>query len=110
MIFTAHGTTAYKAIRNPDPTQHGYRMEHEAYRLHQEGYWFPPLSEQKDLKLTEYGTMIVTPFYAMDQLRADPRAKLIFYQESFWWDTQDVYVIRKDIAPAAGAAREDTVG
>ncbi len=107
LIFTAHGTTGFKAIRNPDPTQNGYHMEHEEYRLERDGYWFLPLSEQLDLSLTEYGTMIVTPFYVMDQLRGDPRAKPIFYQESFWWDTQDVYVIRKDAALAMAAPVED---
>lgn len=81
LIFTAHGRIAHEDVNRPalDPS----------------GHWFLALSEQKDLPVDEYGTMIVTPAYAVERIEACPYAALLFFEEGFWWGKQDTYVIRR---------------
>lgn len=81
LIFTTHGRTAHDDLNRPE--------------LEPTGYWFVPLSEQKDLPTDEYGATIVTPAYAVDRIDACPHAALAFFQEAFWWEKQDVFVVRR---------------
>ena len=81
LIFTAHGRIAHEDVNRP--------------QLDPAGYWFLALSEQKDLPTDEYGTMIVTPAYAAERIDACPDAALLFFQEGFWWEKQDTFVIRR---------------
>lgn len=81
LIFTTHGRVGWKAVNRPP--------------LESEGYWFHPISEQKDIPTEEYGTMIVTPFYVFDQLRPAGGASPIFFREALWWGTQDTYIVQK---------------
>jgi SAM-dependent methyltransferase len=88
LIFTTHGRVGWKQVNRPP--------------LAEEGYWFSPVSEQKDLPVAEYGTMIVTPRYVLRQLERNVLAKPIFFQEAFWWGVQDTYIIQRPV-------REDAV-
>jgi Methyltransferase domain len=81
LVFTTHGRTGYSHVGNPT--------------LHPEGYWFAPFSEQRDISTEEYGCMVTTPSYVMECIARCPGAALIFFQESYWWGTQDLYIVRK---------------
>ena len=63
--------------------------------LNDDGLWFAPMGEQKDLPQSDYGATVVAPRYVVSQLATLPDAMLVFYQESFWWGYQDVYVVQK---------------
>ena len=67
LIFTTHGRIAHEQLNRPvlDPS----------------GYYFAPSSEQKDISTHEYGTMIVTPFYVMEQIRKCPCSAVALFQE-----------------------------
>ena len=60
-----------------------------------DGYWFEQISEQKDLPTAEYGCMVATPAYVIAQIDALSGAELVSYRQSFWWDSQDTYVVRR---------------
>ena len=81
LIFTTQGRVGWTQVNRPP--------------LDEEGYWFSAVSEQKDLPVEEYGTMIVTPYYVLRQLERSALAKPIFFQEAFWWGVQDTYVIQR---------------
>jgi len=81
LIFTSHGRNGWKAVNKP--------------MLETEGFWFSPISEQKDIPTEEYGTMIVSPYYVFEQLKQAEIASPIFFQEALWWGTQDTYIVRK---------------
>jgi hypothetical protein len=81
LIFTTHGREAHADIGFPE--------------LHPDGYWFAPVSEQKDLPASDYGCMISTPSYAIDRIARCPGAALVHFHESFWWEKQDLYIVRK---------------
>lgn len=81
LIFTTHGRTSAKHFGEP--------------ALNHEGYWFKAESEQKDIDISEYGQTIVTPGYVFKKISALPDAWPCFYQQAFWWDHQDTFVIRK---------------
>lgn len=81
LIFTTHGRIGHEDVKRPELTPLGY--------------WFQPLSEQKDLPTDEYGTTVVTPSYAIERIEACPHAALLFFQEAFWWGKQDTFVVRR---------------
>ncbi len=92
LIFTAHGRSIASIWGNPT--------------LREDGYWFTPQSEQRDLTAKEYGTTISTFPYVFGKLQDADGARLVFYQERHWGDFQDTYVIQKSVAgePLPGAA------
>ena len=63
--------------------------------LDDEGYWFSPESEQKDLPTEEYGQTIVTPSFVFARLARIPEAHPIYFREASWWNHQDTYAVRK---------------
>jgi SAM-dependent methyltransferase len=81
-IFTTHGPRVLQHWGNPTPEK--------------EGYYFISLSEQKDLLLEDYGSMMVTPYYVFDQMKKSQHAAPIFFQEAFWWGTQDVFIFGRN--------------
>jgi SAM-dependent methyltransferase len=81
LIFTTHGRVPYEQQNCPV--------------LEPAGYWFFAGSEQKDLPSDEYGITITTPFYVMDQIAGCAGAAVLLFQEAFWWDHQDVFIVRK---------------
>ena len=83
LIFTSHGREAHGDVGRP--------------ALNPEGYWFVPLSEQKDIPTDEYGCMIVSQLYVMERIARCKGATLVFFQEAFWWGKQDLFIIRKTV-------------
>ena len=81
LVFTTHGRTSRQHFGDP--------------ALDERGYWFRPDSEQKDLDGSEYGQTIVTPAYVFRQLDPLSDAWPCFFQQAYWWEHQDVYVVRR---------------
>jgi Methyltransferase domain len=81
LLFTTQGVISRKYFSNPI--------------LDNEGFWFAPFSEQKDLDTSEYGMTIVTPSYVFQQAVHSPEARIIFYKEAAWWDHQDLYIVKR---------------
>jgi hypothetical protein len=81
LIFTTHGRIPHESVNRPalDPS----------------GYFFAPVSEQKDIPTEQYGSMIVTPFFVMERIGQCSYAALALFQEAFWWSHQDLFVVRK---------------
>ncbi len=86
LIFTTHGRTSHNDGGRPP--------------LDPDGYWFGGGSEQKDLPLEDYSTMMVTPGYAVRHIERCDHAAIAFFQEAFWWGKQDTYIVRKVFAPS----------
>ncbi len=84
LIFTTHGRISAKFFGAP--------------ALNKDGYWFRTESEQADLDINEYGQTIVSPGYVFSKIASLPEAWPCFYEEAYWWDHQDVYVVQKTIA------------
>jgi methyltransferase family protein len=80
LIFTTHGREAHTDMGRP--------------ALHPDGYWFAPVSEQRDIPTDEYGSMVATPFYVMERIARCPGAAAVFFHEAFWWGKQDLYIVR----------------
>jgi SAM-dependent methyltransferase len=82
-------------------TTHG-RIEHQeggAPPLDGDGFWFGGTSEQKDLPLDDYRTVIVMPAYVFGQIERRPHAALALFEESSWWGKQDTYAVQCVAAP-----------
>jgi len=59
------------------------------------GFWFRPNSEQKDLDVADYGQAIVTSDYVKREVQRSVGRSLERHSEGFWWEHQDLYVLRK---------------
>ena len=82
LIFTTHGAnSARNHFGNPD--------------IPNNGFWFAPDSEQKDLDTAEYGQTIVTRDYVFKSLETLPSARLEIASPAAWWTHQDLWVVRK---------------
>jgi len=81
LIFTTQGRISAQYFGNPATDRNGY--------------WFKAESEQKDLDSEEYGQTIVTPGYVFRRISAYADAQPAFFKEGYWWQHQDVYVIRR---------------
>lgn len=88
LIFTTHGLISGKFFGNP--------------ALNADGYWFRAESEQKDLDVTQYGQMIVTPAYVFGRISTLPEASICFFERASWWGHQDTYVVQKKTAIISG--------
>lgn len=82
LIFTTHGLESRKYFDNP--------------QVEPEGFWFIPMSEQKDLDTTEYGQTIVLPSFVFNQLSEENDLRIILYKEAHWWEHQDLYVMKRN--------------
>ena len=87
LIFTTHGLLSQKRIPK--------------CAFDDEGFYFGPMSEQKDLSTAEYGVTVVKPQFVYDQIAGLPDLALQVFREGFWWEHQDTYIVRKQ--PAAGS-------
>ena len=98
LVFTANG---HKAVPNfPKGTE-----------VDEDGYFFLEHSEQSDLSPKEYGSTIALFPYIHRQLQKTRFLDLVKFEEAFWYETQDVYVLRAnhlveiaDLSSAAGMA------
>lgn len=60
----------------------------------QDGFYFAPASEQKDLDEAEYGVAIALPSFVFTEIAGIPRLTVVYFREGNWWGHQDVYVVR----------------
>ncbi len=81
LIFTTHGLASLPACGNPT--------------VGEDGYWFIPSSEQKDMAGSEYGATLTTFDWVYRQLQKTAGVHLLRFQEAFWFGHQDVYVLRR---------------
>ena len=81
LIFTTHGLHSIKHI--PRCSFDG------------EGFYFAPMSEQKDLNAAEYGLTVAKTQFVLEQIAKVPGLELQAVHEGFWWEHQDTYIVRK---------------
>jgi SAM-dependent methyltransferase len=61
-----------------------------------DGFWFESRSEQHDLDTAEYGMTISTPEYVKNTISNNTDAAIVSYKYCGWWDTQDLWVIKRE--------------
>jgi 2-polyprenyl-3-methyl-5-hydroxy-6-metoxy-1,4-benzoquinol methylase len=81
LIFTTQGLISRKYFGNPV--------------IPDNGIWFIPSSEQKDLNIADYGNTIVTATYVKKAVEDILHQNVFYMAEAFWWEHQDLYVIKK---------------
>ena len=81
LIFTTHGMTTWANIGKPT--------------ISDNGIWFAPSSEQKDLDVADYGCTIVTPEYVKRVIVNSLHQDFLLMIEADWWGHQDLYVVKK---------------
>lgn len=81
LIFTTHGLTSLQFFGNP--------------KIPDNGFWFSPMGEQKDINKNEYGSTVVTPEFVIREIFKQTQAPLFMYKPSFWWGHQDLYILFK---------------
>jgi hypothetical protein len=62
-----------------------------------DGFYFGPVSEQRDLSTSEYGTTITTFDYVYRQISNSEGVSLARFHEALWWKRQDLYIVRRDV-------------
>jgi SAM-dependent methyltransferase len=80
MVFTTHGLESRKHHGNPV--------------IPQDGFWFRPYSEQKDLGTSEYGSTIVTRDFVQREVREQTGQAIFRYEQAFWWEHQDLWIVK----------------
>jgi SAM-dependent methyltransferase len=81
LIFTTQGLKSAKYFGDP--------------KIPANGFWFRPDSEQKDLNVADYGQTIVTESFVCTVLRESLGKEVEIFREGFWWEHQDLYVVRR---------------
>ena len=83
LIFTTHGLASLERSGNPE--------------IPSDGIWFSEISEQGDLKITEYGTSIVTEDFVTRQVYEQTGEAIFDYQHAAWWDHQDLWIVKNTL-------------
>ena len=81
LMFTTHGMKSAAHFLNP--------------AIPEAGFWFQKSSEQADLSTEQYGQTIVTPDFCKANIASIAGLDLIEMNEGYWWDHQDLYIVRK---------------
>jgi SAM-dependent methyltransferase len=84
LVFTTHGTIS---VRN-------MKLGGLDGDFDERGFFWDTHSDQRDLDSRDYGTSAVTLAYVARALKSSPIADLIRFQQAFWWNHQDLYVVR----------------
>jgi hypothetical protein len=63
--------------------------------LDADGFWFSPVSEEFDLDAGDNGSTVATNEYVRLQVRSKLDTDVTGFAEGFWWQAQDLYVVRK---------------
>jgi hypothetical protein len=90
VVFTTHGAASLKYLGNPT--------------VNELGFHFQRTSEQKDLPLDEYGNTVALPPFVKTVIGTIPQVETVLTREGYWWDHQDLYVLRKTSEMAIHAA------
>lgn len=80
LIFTTHGAVSLRNMKAA---------------FDKRGYYWNQASDQLDLNPSDYGTSAVSRRYVERALAPIRDADLVQYSEAFWWNHQDLYVVRK---------------
>jgi 2-polyprenyl-3-methyl-5-hydroxy-6-metoxy-1,4-benzoquinol methylase len=80
LIFTTHGFISSTILPGVE--------------FDKNGFWFRPRSEQKDLRVSEYGMACTLPKYVFSRLFRNQHWSVKFFQEGYWWTHQDLYVVK----------------
>jgi hypothetical protein len=83
LIFTAHGLVSMNK---------SFAYEH----LDDDGFWFLPESEQKDINTVDYGSTVTSPVFVFNQLKNAGQTRFVQFKEAFWWGHQDLYIVKVD--------------
>lgn len=59
------------------------------------GFWYRAMSEQHDIPVEEYGQTVIAPELVRRMVGTIADVVLLDTREGFWWDHQDLYVIRR---------------
>ena len=81
LIFTTQGLASAQFFGHPD--------------IPEDGFWFKAESEQKDLDTSEYGQTIVLKEFVEKEVMKRTGRPLAMHKEAFWWNHQDLYIIKK---------------
>jgi hypothetical protein len=92
MIFTTHGSASAKNMQGSV--------------VDENGYWFRPASEQKDLSPEDYGSAVTTARYVIHKVGALPDVELIYFEQGLWFGHQDICILRKIAAGTSQLGRQ----
>jgi hypothetical protein len=90
LIFTTHGRNQWE-LQKELHAQVGLTPV-----LSDDGYWFQPISEQKDLDTAEYGSAVALPEFVHAEVARQTGARSVKCQEAEWWGTQDLWIIKRE--------------
>ena len=85
LMLTTHG---------PASLDHG--LMQPGLEIPDDGFWFRPESEQKDLPVSEYGNTFVTPNFVFNEIGERLGIRNVLHRPAFWWNHQDLYVIKNE--------------
>lgn len=85
LIFTTHGAASIRMM-----SRGGMDAAFD-----DRGYFWHPNSDQRDLKSSEYGTSAVSLDYVTDVISRVDSAEVVRFQQGFWWNHQDLYIVKK---------------
>lgn len=81
LIFTTHGKISNKKFI-------------PQCEFDEDGFYFKAGGDQLDLNSEEYGLACTLPRYVLTQIFTNHNWNLIHFREGYWWDHQDVYIVR----------------
>jgi hypothetical protein len=95
--------TLYSALNAPGYlvfTTHGLKSA-VCYGLTPEdipadGFWFKPLTEQKDLDSEEYGATLTTPDFVIGEIYRQTGAPIVAFKHGEWWTHQDLWIVKRE--------------
>jgi SAM-dependent methyltransferase len=82
LIFTTHGRVSLPHLGSPE--------------VPDDGFWYTPHSEQRDLSTSDYGVTMVTREFVERAIADAVGGSVAVYREAYWWTHQDLYVVRRD--------------
>lgn len=83
LIFTTQGVLSAKHIG-------------DNIVIPEDGFWFKAQSEQLDLDVADYGLTLVTKEFVEKEVFKQIGRPIELYKEGFWWEHQDLYIVRKE--------------
>jgi len=81
LVFTTQGLLSAKYFDNPT--------------IDANGIWFRADSEQKDLKVADYGQTLVTEWFVRNASDRLEGLLSLTFKEGYWWNHQDLYILTK---------------
>jgi cyclopropane fatty-acyl-phospholipid synthase-like methyltransferase len=82
LIFTTHGLASRQKYFGEPP-------------LSDDGFFFRPQSEQKDLNTSEYGSTVSTPDFVIAEIFKHTGAPIVSYKHAHWWEHQDLWIVKR---------------